>query len=179
MGRPLGRRRIVLYAHVRCARFRSARDGAMDDTARCSPRPSIRRRHRTSPSSAPATSVISAVCASLVYRRSEQYAHWRSAAAGVFADVAAIARGFRHRHQRHAEITGRPSRCRQEIHPPAIGFSAHNGTERMIVPSKRGSSPLWLERASPPAAGPPGTGFCVCLQSFVTCLLAGTPIQSE
>jgi hypothetical protein len=47
------------------------------------------------------------------------------------------------------------------------------------VPSQYGSSPSWLERAIPPAVSPVKTGFCVSLQSFVTCLLAGTPIQSE
>jgi hypothetical protein len=29
------------------------------------------------------------------------------------------------------------------------------------------------------AVQPVKTGFCVSFQSFVTCLLAGTPIQSE
>jgi len=49
----------------------------------------------------------------------------------------------------------------------------------MNVPSQSGLSLSWLDRATPSAAPPLKNGFCVSFQSFVTCLLAGTPIKSE
>ena len=55
----------------------------------------------------------------------------------------------------------------------------NNGNNHMILRTAGASGPAWPHWARRVSSWEPQTSFCVSPQSLVTCLLAGTPYQSE